>query len=267
MLDHSSPGPGPLRAGWQATLTLPVGYTDPGAGKRHRVATLRKMTGNEEALLVDPKLRANGGKLITALLASCITDLDGVAKVTPDIVRNLASADRNHLLLELRRLTFGDQLEAHYRCPRCQHTNDVPENLAELETREAPDEPGELEIVVQLADGYQDTDGRFHFDLAFRYPTGEDEEAAAGRRDANASRQRDVLLSRCLLRVGDMEPRRIAAIGTRIFASLSMADRRTIQRALDNDAPGTSLVRSIVCDGCGEEFRTTLDMSHFFPLA
>ena len=52
---------------WQETVVLPVGYMEEGNGKVHREATLRKMTGNEEALLADPKLRSNGGKLITAL--------------------------------------------------------------------------------------------------------------------------------------------------------------------------------------------------------
>ncbi len=267
MLDVTGSTPQPGRAGWRTTVTLPVGIADPATGERLRTVVLSKMTGNEEALLVDPKLRANGGRLITALLASCIAEIQGLGKVTPEVARKLTSADRNYLLLELRRLTFGDELEAHYRCPRCQNVNDVVENLAELEVRSADEEAGEPEIHVALDDGYMDTDGRGHFDVVFRYPTGEDEEAASARRDTNASRQRDVLLARCLLKVGDVEPRRIAALGTRIFASLSMSDRRTIQRALDDDAPGTSLIREIVCDSCGEMFRTTLDMSHFFPLA
>src|SRR5262245_22681542 len=105
---------------WQETVALPVGYIDEDNGRVHREATVRKMTGNEEALLADPKLRGNGGKLITALLAACVTALDEVEKVTPAVIRGLFSADRNYLLLELRRLTFGDEMEAHYRCPRCQ---------------------------------------------------------------------------------------------------------------------------------------------------
>jgi hypothetical protein len=72
-------------------------------------------------------------------------------------------------------------------------------------------------------------------------------------------------MARCLLRVGDLEPRRVRALGTSVLAELSMADRRRIQRALDAAAPGPDLTRTVVCDHCFEEFRTTLDMSQFFP--
>jgi hypothetical protein len=224
------------------------------------------MTGNEEALLADPKLRGNGGKLITALLAACVTDLDEVEKITPAVIRRLSSADRNYLLLELRRLTFGDEMEAHYRCPRCQGVTAVLEDLAALEVRRVDDGETSMEISVTLEDGYRDPDGHWQHELVFTLPTGEDEEAAGSRRDGNPARQRDALLARCLKQVGDLETRRIHAMGIRILAELSMADRRLIQRALDEAAPGPDLTRQVVCDHCGEESRTTLDMSHFFPL-
>jgi hypothetical protein len=251
---------------WQQTVLLPVGYVDDASGRALRQATLRKMTGNEEALLADPKLRGNGGKLITALLGSCVTALEDVEKVSASTIRQLSSADRNYLLLELRRLTFGDEMEAHYRCPRCQGVSAVMEDLSALDVRRVED--GETtQLRVTLQDGYRDPDDHWQYEFVFGLPTGEDEEAAGSRKDGNASRQRDALLARCLRQVGSLEPRRIQAMGIRILAELSMADRRRIQKALDEMAPGPDLTRSVVCEHCGEEYRTTLDMSHFFPLA
>jgi hypothetical protein len=249
---------------WQHTVTLPVGYSAEGNGAAHREATLRKMTGNEEALLADPKLRGNGGRLITALLASCLTDLDG-GKVDAAALRRMASADRNYLLLELRRLTFGDEMEARYRCPRCGAVTAVVEDLSAVEVRRLDGGLADAEVRVTLKDGYRDPDGNWQRELVFGLPTGEDEEAAAGRKDNNPSRQRDALLARCLRQVGTLEQRRIQAMGVRILADLSLGDRRLIQKALDEAAPGPNLTRTITCDGCGEEFRTALDMSHFFP--
>jgi hypothetical protein len=251
---------------WQETVVLPVGYVEEGNGRVYREATLRKMTGNEEALLADPKLRSNGGKLITALLGSCVTALEEVEKINPADIRRLFSADRNYLLLELRRLTFGDEMEAHYRCPRCQGVTTAIEDLAALEVRRVDDCDTSPEIPVILQDGYRDPDGRWHHELVFGLPTGEDEEAAGSHRDGNPARQRDALLARCLKQVGDLESRRIQAMGIRILAEISMADRRLIQKALDDAAPGPDLTRRVICDHCGEEYRTTLDMNHFFPL-
>jgi len=224
------------------------------------------MTGNEEALLADPKLRSNGGKLITALLGSCVTALEEVETINPAVIRRLFSADRNYLLLELRRLTFGDEMEAHYRCPHCQGVTAAIEDLAALEARRVDDRDTAPEILVILQDGYRDPDGRWQHELVIGLPTGEDEEAAGSRRDGNPARQRDALLARCLKQVGDLESRRIQAMGIRILAELSMADRRLIQKALDDPAPGPDITRQVICDHCGEEYRTTLDMSHFFPL-
>jgi hypothetical protein len=256
----------PSQTTWQETVVLPVGYIEEGNGRVHQEATLRKMTGNEEALLADPKLRSNGGKLITALLGSCITALEEVEKINPAVIRRLFSADRNSLLLELRRLTFGDEMEAHDRCPRCQGVTAAIQDLAALEVRRVDDCDTSPEIPVILQDGYRNPDGRWQHELVFGLPTGEDEAAAGSRRDGNPARQRDALLARCFKQVGDLESRRIQAMGIRILAELSMADRRLIQKALDDAAPGPDLTRQVICDHCGEEHRTTLDMSHFFPL-
>ena len=253
-------------ASWQRTVELPVGYLHETGGSLGRTATLRKMTGKEEALLADPKLRSNGGKLIGALLANCLVALEGAARIDASVTRRLFSADRNFLLLELRRLTFGDEMEARYRCPSCQSWSTVVEDLSALDIHQVED--GVLpEIEVLLQDGYLDPDGNWHYEIVFGLPTGEDEEVAAARQDSNPTRQRDALLARCLKRVGDLEPKRMRAIGVRILADLSMADRRAIQAAMDEQTPGPDLTREVICDRCGEEYRTTLDMSRFFSLA
>ncbi len=247
-------------ATFQPTVLLPVGLE----GELQEVA-LRKLTGNEEALLVEPRLRQNAGKLITAVLVSCVRTVDG-DKLTPATVRGLASADRNFLLLELRRHTFGDELEARYPCPRCREATLVLEDLGALDLRTIAD-GAETEVVIELEDGYRDPSGDLHREVVFRLPTGEDEEAAAGGRDPNPSRQRDALLARCLLRVGHLESHRTEALGARILADLTMSDRRLVQQTLDASVPGPDLTRTIVCAHCGEEFRAHLDMTRFFPTA
>ena len=253
---------------WRRDLTLPVGLeleTDDSM-QTYKHITIRKMTGKEEALLTDPKLKKNAGALITALLSSCVVSMEGLPKTDARIVRKMSSADRNFLLLELRRLTFGDEIETQYRCPSCGGENYQSENLSEVTIREFKDEGNGQEVSVTLADGFEGPDGEWHFDFAFRFPTGEDEEAASGRKDKNAVRQQDALLTRCLIRVGTLDERRVRGMGTHLLAALSMSDRRKIQTAMDDAAPGPDLIREISCDHCGHEFNSALDMRHFFPL-
>ena len=47
---------------------LPVGYKDMD-GVVHRTVTLRPMTGETEEAIADPKIRDNGGKIITDSLS------------------------------------------------------------------------------------------------------------------------------------------------------------------------------------------------------
>jgi hypothetical protein len=260
--------PVPVQApptGWQREVTLPVGVAQTGNGSLLRQATLRKMTGREEALLADPMLRSNGGKLITALLTNCVKAIGG-QPVNEALIRQLTSADRNYLLLELRRLTFGDEMTARYPCPHCGGINLVNENLAELPIR-ALEDGFHADIRVPLDDGYGDPDGQWHRDVVFRLPTGEDEEAVGNRRDDNPVRQRDALQARCLKAVGNLEEKRIRALGPSLLAALSITDRRRIQAAIDEATPGLELTRTMACIHCGHEFQSPLDMSNFFPLA
>lgn len=255
-------------AAWQRSVELPVGLhlDNEGDSVTIKQVTLRKMTGKEEALLTDPKLKNNSGSLITALLASSIVEIEGVNKVDAKFLRMMTSADRNFLLQELRRLTFGDDIETQYRCPSCGGDTFQTEDLSDIEVRELVNGAANQDVAVTLDDGFQGPDNTWHFDLAFRLPRGEDEETVSGRRDKNQVRQQDALLARCLTKVGELEPKRIRAMGAHILSSLSMSDRRKIQRTLDEAAPGPNLLREIVCDQCGQTFKATLDMRHFFPL-
>jgi hypothetical protein len=252
--------------GRQFEVTLPIGYTD-NAGTVHRTVTMRKMTGREEAILADSKNRHNGGRLVTALLHSCITQLGEMPSYGRAAVSGMFSADRNYLLLRLRSITFGPELPASYTCPGCGQSFDQVEDLDELPVRAlaAGDEPEH--IVVELEDGYLDRDGQVHTALTLRLPTGADEEAAAGKMRENPSLGKNALLSRCMTSLGDMPRHRLEALGTKIMSDLTMTDRRMIDRAMNDAAPGVDLVRELECPSCGKEFSASLDLSRFLALA
>lgn len=243
---------------------LPVGYMDED-GRVHRTATLRKMSGHEEAMLADRKLRQNAGKLVTELLTSCTKKLDDVPTVNRQLIAELTSPDRNYLLLELRKITFGETIEANYRCPACGGTNHILEELDELPVSRA-DSGGPPEITVELEDGYEDKNGEVYMTMSFRLPTGVDEEKTANIVKSNASRGTNALLSRCMLGLGDMPTNRREALGTKILGDLTMGDRARIERAFRQEMPGVDLTRELTCEHCGSPIKTTLDMKSFFSL-
>jgi DNA-directed RNA polymerase subunit RPC12/RpoP len=245
-------------------VELPVGHLDDD-GRLHRTATLRKMTGREESLLADRKLRQNGGKLVTELLANCVLALGDVRPVTRDTIARLSSPDRNFLLLELRKITFGDTMETVYECPACGETTQSLQDLADLEVRRV-DGDGTTDIVVELDDGYEDREGELYTTMVFRLPTGVDEERIAGTVKSNASEGMSALLTRCLVAVGDMPQPRREALGSKLLSDLTMGDRARIDRAFRADIPGVDLMREIECEHCGRKVERTLDLSSFFSL-
>lgn len=249
----------------EVEVTLPIGFADE-EGNLQRTAVLRKMTGKEEAILADRKNQRNGGKLVTELIHSCLVRLGDAPKNGASAVERLYSADRNFLLLKLRSITFGPELQASYTCSSCGDTVQMVEDLDALPVRsmEAGDSPEE--VVIQLEDGYVDKDGQVHTALTLRLPTGTDETVVAPQMRQNASLGKNALLARCIRSLGDMPRHRIEALGPKILSDLTMTDRRIIDRAINQAAPGIDLVREITCGGCGTTFKSTLDMSHFLAL-
>ncbi|GLZ78608.1 hypothetical protein Afil01_34150 [Actinorhabdospora filicis] len=248
-------------------VELPVGYLD-ADGRLHRTARLRKMTGHEEALLGDRKLRSNGGRLVTELLSGCLRGLGKLERVDRRIIGELTSADRNFLLLELRKLTFGTELEASYTCPSCKETTMSVEDLESFPVR-VSDDPVPPEITVQLEDGFEDRGKDAWYDLLrFRLPVGTDEERVAPVARENPAKGTNALLARCLVAVSgdgeEMPAARREALGTKILSDLTMGDRARIERAFREEMPGLDLTREIDCQTCGRPMKTSLDLTGFF---
>jgi hypothetical protein len=247
---------------WESEFKLPIGFTDEN-GKLHRDVVLRKMTGKEEAILADKRNQRNGGRLVSELIHSCMVKLGDLPKNGVSTVERMYSADRNFMLLKLRCITFGSELQARYTCPTCNESLQLVEDLDEMPVRALAD--GELieDVVVELQDGFADKDGQIHTTLRMRLPTGADESAVALQMRQNASLAKNALLSRCLKSLGDLPTHRLEAIGPKILSELTLTDRRLIDRALNQAAPGVDLIREISCPGCGGEFKSSLDMTHF----
>jgi hypothetical protein len=243
-------------------VELPIGYVD-ADGVVHRTAVLRKMTGRDEAIMADKRHRHNGARMITELLGSCLLRLGTIEAPGTAVARAMYSADRHYLLMKLRQVTFGPEMQATYSCPTCHEANVVVEDLDELETVTLAE--GELpeDVTVRLEDGYVDRGGQVHDLMVFRHATGADEEKVAAAVRENAARGRDALMVRCLKSLGDMPQARMEGLGTSIFGELTLGDRALIDRKLNNGGPGMKLRREVACAQCGRKFTASLDLSGF----
>jgi hypothetical protein len=254
------PAPARRQSGFE--FELPIGYVDED-GRVHRSAVLRKMTGKDEAIMADRRNRNSAARMVSELLSSCLLSLGTIERPSVQIAGALYSADRYFLLLKLREITFGPELNATYACPTCRESVSLVEEIPELTvTRLGASELPE-DIVVELEDGYVDRDGELYRTVVFRYPRGTDEEKVAVSSRENASRGKNALMTRCIVSLGDMPESRIQILGTSIFNDLTLGDRAIIDAALNESGPGVDMTRNITCLGCGRDYEVTLDLSNF----
>lgn len=164
-------------------VTLPRGLFV--AGERRQDALLRPLTGEDEAFLLEDAEALSPAARTTALLARCLERLGPLERVDADAVRALTAGDREALLLELRRLSFGERLECVLTCPDAECGEAM-----ELELR-----AGDL-----LLAPYEDARPEYEAGgTRFRLPNGGDlEAAAAAARDGVEAGVR-LVLERCVV--------------------------------------------------------------------
>lgn len=242
------------------SVTLPIGYVD-GGGTSHRRGAIRKLRGTDEALFYDAAL--NGAELVTQLILRSLIRLEGIEHIEPSLVDQLYCADRNYLLVELRRATFGDVLRAHYLCPACQQDVQRIESLDALEVRRLGEHERLEPITLELEDGYEDRKGVVHREVVVLPPRGTDEAFVASHAERDLLQARDALLLRCIRKFGTLPRAELEAYGIKILQELTLGDRRRLHDAL-NAAPGVDFLRSVTCPQCGAAFDAVMDVSDFF---
>lgn len=134
-------------------------------GHIHREFTLRPIRGADEMALADTESDAPAVEAASLLLDRCITKTgDGCHE--QGLAGALTIGDREVLLRRLYALSFGKRVVATFVCPDCRETIALDLDVTEFET--APPEPGPIHICRTETGS-----------IAFRLPTGADQERAA----------------------------------------------------------------------------------------
>jgi len=201
-------------------------------GRRVDRVRLRPLTGHEEDWLAH-QTGAPGAVAVSAILGGCLIHA-GDAPAGRDLARRLLAGDRDFLMLQLRRLTLGDRVQAVLDCPSCSGKIDV-----EFDAGAVPVEGGSEPPASEYAAGSRS--------IRFRLPTGEDQEAVAGLPVEQAA---DQLLKMCLLDEG--------------AETLSEAERAEVVDEMERLAPRVELELDIHCPECNHEFLAPFDMTAFF---
>jgi hypothetical protein len=236
---------------------LPGGYVDL-TGALHREVELTALTGREEELLARSQT-GESASLVSAVLSRCVRRLGTLEPVTEAVARSLVVADRQYLLLRLREATFGEQIRASLVCPwpDCGKKVSIHFSTRDIPIQESQDKGPVYTMTLSAeAAGESGDDSR---QIAFRLPTGADQEALSPILAQNEARALTMLLGRCVQRIGPLAHPDEAAI-----ARLSPQARLEIETRMEAVAPRVELMMETTCPDCRREFAAPLDLQRFF---
>ena len=233
---------------------LPGGYYDT-AGRLHRDFDLAVLTGREEELLTQAH-HPRPAALVTEVLSRSVRRLGDISPVPPAVTRDLLVGDRQYLMLQLRRTTFGDRVEANLACPwpGCGQRVSLDFAISDIPV-EVPPQPGPVHVMTLSATA-AGGEGR---EVAFRLPTGADQEELSDLLDGNEGAALTALLARCVRRIGmDDNP------GQESIAGLPALARAEIEEGMRQVAPSVAQTMDATCTECGRAFTAPFDVQRFF---
>lgn len=238
-----------------------AGYKD-SDGVTHKEFTLREMTGKDEEAIHKSDVKGNGSKVVSTLLSRCVTR---IGTLTPksvgrqkweEIIKSLFVGDQDYMLIQLRKLSIGEEIEVNHVCPN-------KECKAKLHTTIDVDEleivpfSGERVVPFELPRGYKDKKGVVHKVGTLRLPTGLDREVLTPLAKTNMAKAETTMLTR-LCKFDDG-----AYVDDDVMGNLSIRDREYLQKLLREHYFGVKLETEVVCDSCGESFIGTLSATNF----
>src|SRR3954451_9318769 len=166
----------------EAIVDLPGGLVL-GDGRRIERLGLRRLSGREEDWLAR-HTGVSHAEAVSEMLAACMAhDVSGIPP--RQIAQELLVGDRDYLMIQLRRLTLGDQIAAVYSCPACASKMDVSLDLDDVPVEFSP----QLHVMYEL----QLAGERI---VRFRLPNGADQESVGAIPGEDAV---TALLHRCII--------------------------------------------------------------------
>jgi hypothetical protein len=219
-------------------------------GQVYKEIKVRELIGRDLAKFETAQPR-KAKVLLNDILADTIIEIKNYEKplsfsVKRQFLNSLCVGDRDIILLEVRKLTYGEEMDMTTKCPNCNEQLDVVINLNDIQV--IPPKIIEDEWVIQLETGLLVNDV-IHKDVHMKVPrVGELE-----RYDTPSQ-----IIAQAIRNIGDI-------VGSvEVLNELTVRDRDIIIQALAERVPKVDWTVKVECFNCGEIFSAGVDFSGFF---
>jgi len=216
------------------TFTLPSGLE----------AELREMTGAEESLLTNRRLMKDG-EGVNQVLRNCLVRLGDRTELAAKDVLDLLSGDRLFLLVKLRQISFGDEVDLTLACPAkdCGEVTGVHIALDDLEVTPYGTE---REFIFELP--------RTKKPVIFTLMDGHMEKRLAALKEPSIS-------SAMMMRIREIDEK---APTKKALSELTLKDRNALREAMREADAGIDTTIETECEACGTKLRTRLEAEPAF---
>lgn len=241
-------------------VNLLAGYTDK-EGNTHLEAEIREMTGVDEEDIQKPDVRANMGRIITTVLRNCVVRIGTIEKSAvkaaewEGIMKKLFLGDRDLLMMEIRKFTYGEDMELPIKCPHCKSEGKHILEWDEVEVDQLKADP--KQVAFSLKKGARNAEGEKVKDGYLRLPNGEDQEFLDSIARKNMGQANTTLITRCVTELGDVR------LSSKVFKELTSVDREALVTVIADNTFGPTFKYEVDCPSCGERFETGVHPVNF----
>lgn len=249
-------------------FNLPFGIVIDGVIQKE--VEIVRLDGLDQEDMSEKKIATNGAKVITTVLSNKIKRIGSKVNPGEHIIKKMFTGDRDTCLVELRKLSFGDEMEFTFRCTdrNCKEKLDVLIDLNNIKNVEYDPENnpnhhtldsgmfGMMEF--DLPDGIE-CNGEVCKKGTITFPNGTIEENLAPLFRQNPGKAQTALLTACIKSVEG-----IKMINSRDVQSMSLRDREYLSKLIRDNSPGPKLYEDIICDSCMNEMKVPLELPYFF---
>jgi hypothetical protein len=229
-------------------VTLIAGYYNSFEGDLITSAEVRELTGaDEEAIAKAPDI----GRGLMMILQRATVSI-GDQKATVEVLDQLLSGDRELLLLEIRKATFGDEVDIYGPCPNCGELDQkFLINLSrDVTVKHLEDPVGDRQFEVSCKVGT----------VVATLPTGKVQKKLVQSTDKTSAELDTILLKDCIASINGLP-----VYDTKQILNLGMVDRRKLLTEIAERNPGPELSEvKNTCPSCSQEVTIPLSLADLF---
>lgn len=223
-------------------------------GRLLRDAEVRELTGADEEELA--RAGTDWPRFLTTLVTRGTVSVGG-EPMTAALGGELLIGDREALILAIRRVTFGNEIEfAKFECPFCGESTELTVHLDSIPVR-------------QLGGGYENDEHEVPLrggrTAVVRLPTAANQDFVLGRSSHLTAGQQNSEMLLCCLKSVELPFGEFPVITLQTVRDLGWADRKAILRFVDESQPGPRYNEvSFTHESCGREVPLPISVAAMF---